>query len=64
VTVSNGASVVLTVMANAPGIAHVILAVTDNGTPALTSGRHVILTIQNRPAGASARPLQPPGVSR
>jgi hypothetical protein len=51
VTVSNGASAVATVMPNAPGVAHVILAVTDNGTPALTSYRRVILTIQNRPAG-------------
>ena len=49
VTVSNGAAAVATVTPNAPGIAHIILAVTDNGTPALTSYRRVILTIQNRP---------------
>jgi hypothetical protein len=29
-----------------PGTAHVILAVTDNGTPSLTSYRRVILTIR------------------
>jgi hypothetical protein len=29
------------------GTAHVILAVTDDGTPTLTSYRRVILTIQN-----------------
>ena len=34
------------VMPNTPGIAHVILAVTDNGTPSLTSYRQMILTIQ------------------
>ena len=54
-TVSNGAAAIATVMPNAPGIAHVILAVTDNGTPALTSYRRVILTIQNRPAPGGAR---------
>lgn len=32
------------------GVAHIILAVTDDGTPALTSYRRVILTV--RPAGA------------
>lgn len=45
VTVTNGAAAVATVTPNAPGIAHVILAVTDNGTPALTSYRRVILTV-------------------
>jgi hypothetical protein len=33
-------------MPNAPGTAHVIVAVTDNGSPSLTSYRRVILTIQ------------------
>jgi len=46
-TVSNGGAPVATVMPNAPGVAHVILAVTDNGTPSLTSYRRVILTIRN-----------------
>lgn len=47
VTVSNGSAAVATVVPNTPGIAHVILAVTDNGTPSLTSYRRVILSIQN-----------------
>jgi Cellulose-binding Sde182, nucleoside hydrolase-like domain/Cellulose-binding protein Sde0182, C-terminal domain len=46
VTVTNGATAVATVMPNAPGVAHVILAVSDNGTPSLTSYRRIILTIQ------------------
>ena len=46
-TISNGATPVATVTPNAPGTAHVILAVTDDGSPALTSYRRVILTIQN-----------------
>jgi hypothetical protein len=33
-------------MPNSPGTAHVILAVTDNGTPAPTSYRRVVLTIR------------------
>jgi hypothetical protein len=47
VTVSNGTTPAATVMPNAPGVAHVVLAVTDNGTPSLTSYRRVILTIRN-----------------
>jgi hypothetical protein len=47
VTVSNNTSAVATVMPNSAGVAHVIVAVTDNGTPALTSYRRVILTIGN-----------------
>jgi hypothetical protein len=46
VTVTNGSTAVATVTPNAPGVAHVILAVTDNGVPALTSYRRVVLTIQ------------------
>jgi hypothetical protein len=46
VTLSNGATAVATVMPNAPGVAHIVLAVTDNGTPSLTSYRRVILTIR------------------
>ena len=30
------------------GTAHVILAVTDDGTPTLTSYRRVILTVKNK----------------
>jgi hypothetical protein len=36
------------------GTAHIILAVTDNGSPALTSYRRVVLSV-HKPAGASAR---------
>ena len=46
VTVANANTGVATVTPNSPGTAHVILAVTDNGTPALTSYRRVILTIR------------------
>lgn len=45
VTITNGDAAVATVMPNTPGVAHVILAVTDNGVPALTSYRRVVLTI-------------------
>jgi len=41
------------------GVAHVILAVTDNGTPALTSYRRVILNIRaanDRPHSSPAGP--------
>jgi len=47
VTLTNGTTAVATVTPNSPGVAHVILAVTDNGTPALTAYRRVILTSQN-----------------
>jgi len=46
VTITNGNAAVATVMPNAAGVAHVILAVTDNGLPALTSYRRVVLTIK------------------
>src|SRR5204862_263748 len=46
VTVANANTGVATETPNSPGTAHVILAVTDNGTPALTSYRRVILTIR------------------
>jgi hypothetical protein len=45
VTVTNGTTAVATVMPNTAGVAHVILAVSDNGVPALTSYRRVVLTI-------------------
>ena len=35
-----------------PGTAHVILAVTDNGSPALTSYRRIILTVNPAPGSA------------
>ena len=43
-----------TVVAKAPGVAHVILAVEDGGTPSLTSYRRIILNM--RPATASEPP--------
>jgi hypothetical protein len=46
VTVANGNTAVATITPNTAGVAHVILAVTDNGVPALTSYRRVIFTIQ------------------
>jgi hypothetical protein len=46
VTITNGNTAVATVMPNTAGVAHVILTVTDNGVPALTSYRRVVLTIQ------------------
>ena len=46
VTVTDGATPVATMTPNSAGVAHVILAVTDNGTPSLTSYRRIILTIQ------------------
>ena len=46
ITITNGNAAVATVMPNTAGVAHVILAVTDNGVPALTSYRRVVLTIQ------------------
>lgn len=45
VTVTNGNAAVATVTPNTPGAAHVILAVTDDGVPALTSYRRIVLTI-------------------
>jgi hypothetical protein len=47
VTVTNGDTATATVTPNASGTAHIILVVTDDGTPSLTSYRRVILTIQN-----------------
>ena len=45
VTLTNETTPRVTVIPRVPGTAHVILAVEDNGTPALTSYRRVILTI-------------------
>jgi hypothetical protein len=47
VTVTSGNAAVATVTPNSPGAAHVILAVTDNGVPELTSYRRVILTVKS-----------------
>ena len=46
VAIADAAGAVATVTPNSTGVAHVILAVTDNGTPSLTSYRRIILTIQ------------------
>jgi hypothetical protein len=45
VTLADASTPRVTVTPRVPGTAHVILAVTDNGTPSLTSYRRVILTI-------------------
>jgi hypothetical protein len=46
VTLTGAASPRVTVTPRVPGVAHIILAVEDNGTPSLTSYRRVILTIK------------------
>ena len=45
-----------TVVAKAPGIAHVILVVEDDGTPRLTSYRRIILNMKQAPPGVEATP--------
>ena len=49
VTVENGNGPRATVVPRLPGIAHVILAVEDGGSPALTSYRRVILSVKPAP---------------
>ena len=49
VTVENGNGPRATVVPRLPGIAHVILAVEDDGSPALTSYRRVILSVKPAP---------------
>jgi hypothetical protein len=44
-TVSGTDNLVATIAVSSPGIVHVILAVTDNGTPNLTSYRRIILNV-------------------
>jgi len=46
VTLAGASTPRVTVTPRVPGTAHVILAVTDNGTPSLTSYRRVILTVR------------------
>jgi hypothetical protein len=55
--IENASGTQATVVPKAAGIAHVILAVEDNGTPSLTSYRRVILNMRQAPAGV---PLTPP----
>jgi hypothetical protein len=40
----------------AAGVAHVILAVTDDGTPSLTSYRRVVLTVRATPTAGGSTP--------
>jgi hypothetical protein len=47
VTVTNGNTAIANILPNTAGVAHVIVSVTDNGEPSLTSYRRVILTIQS-----------------
>ena len=47
-TIERGDTSRATVTPRVAGIAHVILAVTDDGTPTLTSYRRIILTIKSR----------------
>jgi hypothetical protein len=44
-TISGADQLAATVTANSAGIFHIILAVTDNGTPNLTSYRRIILNV-------------------
>ncbi len=48
VTIDNGNSARVTVTPRVAGVAHIILAVEDDGTPSLTAYRRVILTINAR----------------
>jgi enterochelin esterase-like enzyme len=50
VTIENAGTSRATVTPRVPGLAHVILAVEDNGTPSLTSYRRIILRISGAPA--------------
>jgi hypothetical protein len=57
VSVTNATTPVATVTPNTAGVAHVIVAVTDNGTPSLTSYRRVVLTIGESVAMKQSRHL-------
>jgi hypothetical protein len=52
VTIENADAPRASVTARVAGIAHVILAVEDDGTPSLTSYRRVIFTIRPAPSAA------------
>jgi hypothetical protein len=54
--VENTSGARATVVAKAPGVAHIILAVEDNGTPSLTSYRRVVLTMRQAPPGVEVTP--------
>ena len=54
--IENATGARATVVAKAPGIAHVILAVEDAGTPSLTSYRRVILNMAQGPPGVDVQP--------
>jgi Cellulose-binding Sde182, nucleoside hydrolase-like domain/Cellulose-binding protein Sde0182, C-terminal domain len=49
VAIENARDAKATVVPRVPGVAHVLLAVEDNGDPSLTSYRRVILNIKPRP---------------
>jgi hypothetical protein len=53
IVLQNAATATATVLPKIAGIAHVILAVEDDGVPSLTTYRRVILTINAGPAPAS-----------
>ena len=54
--IENASGARATVVAKAPGIAHVILAVEDDGTPSLTSYRRIILNMNQAPPGVEVTP--------
>jgi hypothetical protein len=54
--IENASGARATVVAKAPGIAHVILAVEDDGTPSLTSYRRIILNMNQAPPGVEIAP--------
>jgi hypothetical protein len=55
--IENASAPRATVLPKVAGIAHVILAVEDDGAPSLTSYRRVILTVRPMPPGG---PVPPP----
>ena len=57
--IENASGTRATVVAKAPGIAHVVLAVEDEGTPSLTSYRRVILNMNQAAPGVEvAQPVE------
>ena len=57
--IENASGTRATVVAKAPGIAHVILAVEDDGTPSLTSYRRIILNMNQAAPGVEvAQPVE------
>jgi hypothetical protein len=54
--IENASGTRSTIVAKAPGVAHVILAVEDEGTPSLTSYRRVIINMTQGPPGLEVKP--------